>query len=138
MVPEVISITGRLALLIPSHEGGWIEPIQYSNDPRAHQPHYMADDIQSDMSERRVRSMGNQFRIPMEVHLLVPRKEYRVLNPPLGYCIVYHEQVRAGVRFPLLSLLIEVLSHYNLALTQLVPNAVRVIVGFERVCRARG
>lgn len=52
--------------------------------------------------------MGKQFRIAMEVHLLVPWKEDHVLNPTLGYCVIYREQVTDGVRFPLISLLIEV------------------------------
>lgn len=61
-----------------------------------------------------------------------------VCNSPLDFFSVYLDHVQSVLHFPLLPLIIEVLGHYGIALTQLVPNAIRVIVGFERLCRSRG
>lgn len=58
--------------------------------------------------------MAKRYMIPSEVHLLVPRRQDSVLNPSLKYCSIYQDQIKARIRFFLLSLLIEVLTHYNI------------------------
>lgn len=54
-----------------------------------------------------------------------------MLNPSLGFCAAYVNQLKVGIEFPLLPLLIEILDYYKIALSQLVRNAIRVIVSFE-------
>lgn len=39
------------------------------------------------------------------------------------------------MQFSMLLLLIEILLHYNIVLSQLIPIAIRVIVWFKRFCR---
>lgn len=55
-VPEA-PISGRLALVVPGHEGGWIESIQFSSDLRTHQLDFLADDLHS---ERKVREISRR------------------------------------------------------------------------------
>lgn len=81
--------------------------------------------------------MTKRYRIPSEMHLLVSRRVDRVLNPPIGYYVTNLNHFKAGLRFLLLPLLIETLSHFKIALSQLVPNTIRVIMRFERFYRDR-
>lgn len=89
------------------------------------------------MSEKKARKMGMDFRVPMDIHLLVPWRYDSMLNPPIGYSAIYHDQLKASNRFLLLLLLIEVMIYYNIALTQLVSNVIKVVVRFERICRMK-
>ncbi|GLT92548.1 hypothetical protein SLE2022_103800 [Rubroshorea leprosula] len=49
---------------------------------------------------------------------------------------VYAHYLFAGLRFPISELLVGLLLDYGIGLTQLVPNAMRVIIGFLVYCRA--
>lgn len=130
-----LPIVRRVAKIIPWHVWEYIESVTYSSDPRGHLPQYEANEIHSHMSERKVREMLEVTPLPEEVHILVPRRTDTAVNSPIRYCASYLEQFRAGLRFPLILLPQEILFHYQIALSQLVPNAVRIIVGFERYCR---
>lgn len=96
-VPEAVPILGRHALLVPDHERAWIETFQFSSDPWAHQPDFLDEDIDLDMSERKVWDMLKRYRLNLDVHLLVSSRDDIVLNPPLGYCTVYQDQIKTGV-----------------------------------------
>ncbi|GKV15414.1 hypothetical protein SLEP1_g26208 [Rubroshorea leprosula] len=65
--------------------------------------------------------------------------EERACSAPRDHWMpVYSHYLIAGLRFPLLELLIGLLLDYNMGLTQLVPNAMRAIIGFLVYCRAQG
>lgn len=70
--------------------------------------------------------------------MLVPRISDTVCNPPLDHFSVYIEHIRVGLRFSLLPLVVELLGFYGIALMQLVPNAIRVITGIEKLYRSNG
>ena len=56
-------------------------------------------------------------------------------KPPMGTVAVYVQQLEAGLRMPTSRFFRDVLRHFGLRITQLVPNAVRILVGFEMLCR---
>lgn len=51
---------------------------------------------------------------------------------------MYLDSFEAGLRFPLLGLIFDVLANYGLALTQLIPNLVKFLVGFMLLCAHLG
>ncbi|GKV13728.1 hypothetical protein SLEP1_g24712 [Rubroshorea leprosula] len=51
---------------------------------------------------------------------------------------LYAHYLAVGLRFPILELLVGLLSKYSIGLTQLAPNAMNVVIGFLVYCRARG
>lgn len=125
------SIVGRVAKIIPGHAKEYIKSMQYSSDTLRHLPEYKANEQHSHINERRVREMLELYRLPEDIHILILRRTDTVLNSPLGYCIAYVDQLKTGLRFPLFPLLLEILCHHQIVLSQLVPNAIRLIVGFE-------
>lgn len=69
----------------------------------------MVDELPSVLTRERVRRLAWEFHHPFEVHLLVPREVDRTLAMPVGYCVVYTVQLRAGLCFSLLPLLVKLL-----------------------------
>ncbi|GKV20232.1 hypothetical protein SLEP1_g30389 [Rubroshorea leprosula] len=65
-------------------------------------------------------------------------KERACSAPQDHWMLVYAHYLAAGPRFPLPDLLVWLLLEYSVDLTQLSPNAVRVIIGFIVYCRAKG
>ncbi|GKU96177.1 hypothetical protein SLEP1_g9445 [Rubroshorea leprosula] len=51
-----------------------------------------------------------------------------------GWIPVYVDHFDAGLRFPLLGLIFDLLADDELALTQLMPNSIRFIIGFMLLC----
>lgn len=98
----------------------------------------MTSAIQCRTNEKKERSLIKDFLFPSDVTILIPRIQDTLCNPHIDYFSVYVDHFRAELRVPLFPLIIEVLGHYEIGLTQLVPNTIRVIVGFERLCRFRG
>ena len=56
-------------------------------------------------------------------------------KPPMGMVAIYVQQLEAGLRMPTSRFLRDVLRHFRVRITQLTPNAVRILVGFEMLCR---
>lgn len=84
-VLEAYPIFGRLALLVPDYERNWIGIVQFSSDLMMHQPDFMVNDLSFSLSEEKVCEMAQFYGIPSDVHLLVPKRQDTILNPPLGY-----------------------------------------------------
>lgn len=82
VVPEALSIVGRVAKIIPGHAREYIVSLNYSCDPRGHLPQYEANEINSYVTERKVREMLELTPLSEEVHILVPRMTDTALNPP--------------------------------------------------------
>ncbi|GKV01047.1 hypothetical protein SLEP1_g13644 [Rubroshorea leprosula] len=51
---------------------------------------------------------------------------------------IYLHYLIAGLRFPIPELLVGLLLDYSIGITQLTPNAIRVVIGFLVYCRVRG
>lgn len=58
--------------------------------------------------------------------------------PPQGMVALYTYYFKAGLRVPVCELVLRVLEFYQIHITQLTPNAVGRIIGFEVLCRAEG
>lgn len=59
------------------------------------------------------------------------------MAPPIEFCAAYYvAQFRASLHFSLLPLLVDLLKFYKIVLSQLVSNAVRVVVTFEAHCQS--
>lgn len=68
----------------------------------------------------------------------VPKDDERARYPPNGIVALYVDYLRAGLRVPVCELVLRVLEYYKIHITQLTPNAVGRIIGFEVLCRAEG
>ena len=53
----------------------------------------------------------------------------------MGTVAIYLQQLEAGLRMPTSKFLRDVFRHFDIKITQLVPNAVRILVGLEILCR---
>lgn len=137
-VSIVRPITARVARIIPGDDGEYIDSVPFSQNSRGLPSHLMASTIHSRTSQKVVWALIKRLWFPSDVIILLPRISDTVCNPPLDSFSIYVEHIRSGLRFPLLPLIIEILDYYGIASTQLVPNAIRVVVGFERLCRLRG
>lgn len=137
-VPEAYPNVGHLTRVVPGNGSEYINLFYYSTDLRAHQPEVIANEIHSHPSEKKIHPLEKHYRIPAEVELLVSRRVDTILNTPISFYVAYLDQFKVGLRFPLIPLLIEILKHYDISLSQFVPNAIRVIVGFEWFCRSKG
>lgn len=82
-----------------------------------------------------VRSLAADLWFPGRVTLIIPKTRNTVYNPPIDYLTVYVDNFRAGLHISLLPLLLDLLIHYDITLSQLVPSAIQAIVGFEKLCR---
>ncbi|GKU95534.1 hypothetical protein SLEP1_g8883 [Rubroshorea leprosula] len=79
------------------------------------------------------------YEISSKVLIMPARVKERACSTPKDHWMpVYAHYLAAGLRFPLLDLLVWLLLEYSVGLTQLSPNAVRVIIGFVVYCQARG
>ncbi|CAL5044283.1 unnamed protein product [Urochloa decumbens] len=58
--------------------------------------------------------------------------------PPPGAICVYADALEAGMRVPLRPFFAEVLTHFGLAPSQLMPNCWRVMAAFAALCRSAG
>ncbi|GKV01814.1 hypothetical protein SLEP1_g14336 [Rubroshorea leprosula] len=59
---------------------------------------------------------------------------YKKLEEMTGWILVCVDHFDASLRFPLPSLIFDLLVDYELALTQLTPNNIRFIIGFMLLC----
>ncbi|GKV06376.1 hypothetical protein SLEP1_g18277 [Rubroshorea leprosula] len=79
------------------------------------------------------------YAIPGHVLLRPAGERERACSAPRDHWMpVYGHYLTAGLRFLVPELLVALLLEYGLGLTQLVPNAVRLILGFLVYCRTRG
>lgn len=64
-----------------------------------------------------------------------PGPNHTAERPPIGSVAVYAEQLEAGIRMPTTRFFRDILRYFAVRITQLVPNAIRILVGFEMLCR---
>ncbi|GKV11512.1 hypothetical protein SLEP1_g22766 [Rubroshorea leprosula] len=79
------------------------------------------------------------YEISSGVLIRLAGVEERACSAPWDHwMLVYAHYLAAGLRFPIPELLVGLLLDYSIGLTQLVPKAIRVIIGFLVYCRAQG
>lgn len=62
----------------------------------------------------------------------------RVRVPSKGWVGIYVDYFREGFRIPVSTFLVKVLKYYRIHLSQLMPNAMSHIIGFEVLSRSQG
>ncbi|KAJ4964413.1 hypothetical protein NE237_024352 [Protea cynaroides] len=102
-----------------------------SNTPtHSHGPLCAASFVESKMTPAKIASLKNRCFIPPSIQLDVPNRVDRASYPFLNTMVVYEEMFSSGFRFPGHHLVYEILNHYGLAPTQLVPNGWAMIHAF--------
>lgn len=72
-------------------------------------PDLLVNELSSLLTRERVKGLAWEFRIPTEMHFLVPCEEDCPLAPPIRYCVVYAVQLGVGLCFALFSILVNLL-----------------------------
>ncbi|PKU69851.1 hypothetical protein MA16_Dca017141 [Dendrobium catenatum] len=78
------------------------------------------------------------YHFPNDVKTMVPKRSDRASLPPSGYLTVSETHIRAGLRFPPSTELIEVLQRCGVNLSQFSFRAMSVTVGLIALFRDRG
>ncbi|KAL4567937.1 hypothetical protein LXL04_023533 [Taraxacum kok-saghyz] len=78
------------------------------------------------------------FKICPTLQLMIPAPNQTIKTPPEGFVGIYHQFLKAGLRFPVFTFLKTVLQHYNLHIAQLAPNSFRKIISFVMLSWALG
>ncbi|KAH0433528.1 hypothetical protein IEQ34_027011 [Dendrobium chrysotoxum] len=81
---------------------------------------------------------GKNFHFPNNVVTIVPKRSDRVSLPPPGYLTISETNLRAGLRFPPPTELIEILRQSGVNLSQFLFRAMLVTVGLIALFRDRG
>ncbi|GKV51565.1 hypothetical protein SLEP1_g58207 [Rubroshorea leprosula] len=102
---------------------------------RANLHHEVADCPTSIKGYKRLEEVVRQYHVPRTVLLRTGTKNERACSvSATGWIPVYVDHFDAGLRFPLSRLIFDILSEYELELTQLTPNSIKFIVGFMLLC----
>ncbi|GKV28899.1 hypothetical protein SLEP1_g37887 [Rubroshorea leprosula] len=97
--------------------------------------HEVADCAASIKGYKRLEEVVRQYHVPRIVLVRTGTKNERAYSvSATGWIPVYVDHFDAGLRFPLLELIFDILSEYELALTQLTPNSIKFIIGFMLLC----
>ena len=78
------------------------------------------------------------YRIPPSVEIRVPSHHERVDWVVPGWTAVYELMLKDGMRFPIPRLIRDVCDHYEIAPSQLMPNAWRVLMSLESLGSRHG
>ena len=78
------------------------------------------------------------YGIPLSVEIRVPIAQERVDWVMPGWVSVYELMLKDGMRFPIPRLIKDVCDHYEIAPSQLMPNAWRVLMYLESLSIRHG
>lgn len=81
-----------------------------------------ASSFKNSLSREHVRTLAVHFFVPPDLEIAVPRRGDTVLHPQEGFCALYIDHFKVGLRLPLFPFLLVILAHYEIALPQLVPK----------------
>ena len=70
--------------------------------------------------------------------IYLPRGHQTAEQPPKERVAVYVDQLEARLRMPTTRFFRDSLRYWGVRVTQLTPNAVRILIGFELLCRDQG
>ena len=91
--------------------------------------------VLSTLTSKSLEEMIETYHIPRDKHPLVPAPGQNILNPPAGCVGVYHQHLKAGLRFPAHGFIGALLAHYGVHLIQVAPNGFRKIQCFIFICK---
>ncbi|KAH0448715.1 hypothetical protein IEQ34_022515 [Dendrobium chrysotoxum] len=110
---------------IPSED----RPVQRSEVSKRTQKAPKADDVISTVTEDSFITFRKKFHFPNDLVMKVPARTDRACFPPSGYVTVYKFSLRAGLRFPPSSELIDILTIYGVCLSQFSYRAMLIVMG---------
>ncbi|KAH0462124.1 hypothetical protein IEQ34_009699 [Dendrobium chrysotoxum] len=119
---------------IPSED----RPAQRYEVPKRTQKALKADDVISTVTEDSFISFRKKFHFPNDLVMKVPARTDRACFPPPGYVTVYEFSLRAGLRFPPSSELIDILTICGVCLSQFSYRAMSIVMGLIVLFRDRG
>ncbi|KAH0464886.1 hypothetical protein IEQ34_004989 [Dendrobium chrysotoxum] len=119
---------------VPSED----RPAQRSEVPKRAQKAPKADDVISTVTEDSFISFRKKFHFPNDLVMKVPARTDRACFPPPGYVMVYEFSLRAGLRFPPSSELIDILTLCGVCLSQFSYRAMSIVMGMIVLFRDRG
>ncbi|KAH0462976.1 hypothetical protein IEQ34_007558 [Dendrobium chrysotoxum] len=96
------------------------------------------DDVASTLTGDLLMLLHKNFHIPNDVVTTVPKRSDRASLPPPGYLTVSEACLRAGLRFPPSTELVEILRRCRVCLSQLSYRAMSVTMGLIALFRDRG
>ena len=85
----------------------------------------------SSITNDEVKLWRYMYKIPSSVEIRVPTTYERVDWVVLGWVMIYELMLNDGMRFPIPQLIRDVCDHYEIAPSQLMPNAWRVLMSLE-------
>ncbi|GKV43232.1 hypothetical protein SLEP1_g50547 [Rubroshorea leprosula] len=101
--------------------------------------HEVADGAATVKGYKKLEEMVRRFQIPRTILIRAGTPNERACSVSrTGWVLVYVDHFDAGLRFPLLGLIFDVLAEYELALSQLTPNSIMFIIGFMLLCERLG
>ncbi|KAH0461323.1 hypothetical protein IEQ34_008898 [Dendrobium chrysotoxum] len=113
-------------------------PAQRSEISKKIQKAPKADDVISTITEDSFISFRKKFHFPNNLVMKVPARTDRACFPPPGYVTVYEFSLRAGLRFPPSSELIDILTICGVCLSQFSYRALSIVMGLIVLFRDRG
>ncbi|KAH0448818.1 hypothetical protein IEQ34_022618 [Dendrobium chrysotoxum] len=119
---------------VPSED----RPAQRSEVPKRAQKAPKADDVISTVTEDSFISFRKKFHFPNDLVMKVPARTDRACFPPPGYVTVYEFSLRAGLRFPPSSELIDILTLCGVCLSQFSYRVMSIVMGLIMLFRDRG
>ncbi|KAH0468210.1 hypothetical protein IEQ34_003243 [Dendrobium chrysotoxum] len=96
------------------------------------------DDVASTITGDLLMLLHKNFHIPNDVVTTVPKMSDQASLPPPGYLTVSETSLRAGLRFPPSTELVEILRRYGVCLSQFSYRAMSVTMGLIALFRDRG
>ena len=82
-----------------------------------------------------VDKLVGRYDIPLQFEARASRPGEYACRPPFEVVAIYRDQLIAGLRLPIPQFLYQILTFWGIRITQLVPNAIRSILGFFIMCR---
>ncbi|KAH0452106.1 hypothetical protein IEQ34_019405 [Dendrobium chrysotoxum] len=113
-------------------------PAQRSEVPKRAQKAPKADDVISTVTKDSFISFRKKFHFHNDLVMKVPARIDRACFPPPGYVTVYEFSLRAGLRFPPSSELIDILTLCGVCLSQFSYRAMSIVMGLIVLFRDRG
>nr|XP_027071576.1 uncharacterized protein LOC113696346 [Coffea arabica] len=94
------------------------------------------DTIPPALEQKDVDELAEKYEIPAQFEPRAARPGEVASRPPPGFVAIYRDQLMAGLRLPIPNFLFFILTFWGIRITQVIPNAVRSIIGFFILCRA--
>ena len=139
-VPKKISLRTRKERGIVIREASplskKLELVQQKSLPNL--PSVATENNPSNLLRKDLQKIRAKYHLASDVALIVPGREWRAISPPIGWICVYEDQLRAGLRFPLHPFIRALLNFYQIPLTQIVPNGIRLVIKFLLICGEHG